>query len=184
LKVLTPVIHVRSPVPRREVMVLPTSFNMCFAPTPQLVSVVRRFVQSLYERILRDRTTSSRLALATHELLENAIKFNIDDETILWVSMTPLEDSLSDATLMIRTRNRATPENIRTAQRIITTVRDAEDPYKFYQELILATAEIPEISGLGLARIRAETAMMIDFTVDGDEIEIVAQAQLRFGGDR
>lgn len=165
-------------------LVSQTSFNMCFPATSQLVSVVRRFVQSLYERVLKDRVTSSMLAIATHELLENASKFNIDEETTLWVSVTPQTESLSDAVVMIRTRNRATPENILMAQRMITTVRSAEDPYKYYQELILATADLPDVSGLGLARIRAETPMTIDFKVEGDEIEIVAQAQLRFGGGR
>ncbi len=163
-------------------MPLPTTFNMRIGPTQELVSVVRRFVKSLYEQILRDRRTSAQLALVTHELLENAVKYTIDDETTLWVHLIPVAESLSDATVLIRTRNRATPENIRSAQRLIGTIRDAEDPYRFYQELILASAELPDISGLGLARIRAETPMTIDVKVEGDEIEIVAQAQLRFGG--
>jgi hypothetical protein len=163
-------------------MALPTSFNMRIGPTQELVSVVRRFVKSLYEQLLRDRRTSAQLALVTHELLENAVKYTIDDETTLWVHLIPVAESLTDATVMIRTRNRATPENIRSAERLIGTIRDAEDPYRFYQELILASAELPDISGLGLARIRAETPMTIDVKVEGDEIEIVAQAQLRFGG--
>jgi hypothetical protein len=179
---MIPMFHLRGPVAGREAMALPTSFNMSFAPTQQLVTVVRRFVKSLYEQILHDRVASGQLALATHELLENAIKYTIDAETTLWVSLLPLEDTVSDATVMIRTRNRATPENIVTAQRIIATVRDAEDPYRFYQELILESAEVPDVSGLGLARIRAETPMTIDFQVHGDEIEIVAQARIRLGG--
>jgi hypothetical protein len=177
-----PIMHLRGPVPGRDRMTIPTEFNLSFAATQQLVTVVRRFVKSLYEQILHDRVASGQLALATHELLENAIKYTIDDETTLWVSLIPVADSLTDATVMIRTRNRATPENILTAQRRIATVRDAEDPYKFYQELILESAELPDVSGLGLARIRAETPMTIDFKVDGDEIEIVAQARLHFGG--
>jgi two-component sensor histidine kinase len=176
-------LHARSGDTRGGMMALPTSFDMTFAPTTRLVSVVRRFVLSLYERILEDGETSSQLALATHELLENAVKYNVDDETLLRVTLAPQSESLSAVAVTIRTRNRATPENIRTAQRIITTVRDAEDPFMFYQQLIQASSEAPEGSGLGLARIRAETAMTIDFKVDGDEIEIVAQAQLRFGGE-
>jgi len=163
-------------------MAQPTSFNMRIAPSQELVSVVRRFVKSLYEQLLRDRKTSAQLALVTHELLENAVKYTIDDETTLWVQLIPVAESMTDSTVLIRTRNRATPENIRSAERLIATIRDAEDPYRFYQELIDASAEIPDVSGLGLARIRAETPMMIDVTVEGDEIEIVAQAQLRFGG--
>lgn len=176
-------LHLRSGAAKRGMMALPTSFDMTFAPTTRIVSVVRRFVLSLYERILEDSEASSQLALATHELLENAVKYNIDDETLLRVTLTPHTESLSDVAVTIRTRNRATPENIRTAQHIITRVRDAEDPFMFYQQLIQASSALPEGSGLGLARIRAETEMTIDFKVEGDEIEIVAQAQVRFGGE-
>jgi hypothetical protein len=168
---------------RRESMALPTSFDMCFAPTTRIVSVVRRFVLSLYERILMDGEVSSQLALATHELLENAVKYNIDDETMLRVSVVPQSESLSDMTVTIRTRNRATPENLRSAQRIITRVKEAEDPFTFYQELMMASVMMPDGSGLGLARIRAETELKIDFNIDGDCIEIVAQTQVRFGGE-
>lgn len=164
-------------------MAQPTSFDMCFAPTTRIVSVVRRFVLSLYERILEDGEVSSQLALATHELLENAVKYNIDDETVLRVSVTPQTDSLSDMTVTIRTRNRATPENIHSAQRIITRVKEAQDPFLFYQELMMNSVLVPDGSGLGLARIRAETELTIDFKIEGDIIEIVAQTQVRFGGE-
>jgi len=164
-------------------MALPTSFEMVFAPTTRIVSVVRRFVSSLYERILEDAELSSQLALVTHELMENAVKYNIDDETSLRVSVTPQSESLSDMTVTIRTRNRATPENIRSAQRIITRVKEAQDPFLFYQELMMSSVMVPEGSGLGLARIRAETELTIDFNIDGDSIEIVAQTQLRHGGE-
>jgi len=164
-------------------MALPTSFDMCFAPTTRIVSVVRRFVLSLYERILEDSEVSSQLALVTHELLENAVKYNIDDETMLRISVSPQSESLSDMTVTIKTRNRATPENIRSAQRIITRVKEAEDPFLFYQELMMSSVMMPDGSGLGLARIRAETEMTIDFNLDGDWIEIVAQTQVRYGGE-
>ncbi len=163
-------------------MALPASFDMSFAPTTRIVSVVRRFVLSLYERILADDAMSSQLALATHELLENAVKYNIDDATVLRVTMTPQTESTSEVAVTIRTRNRATPENLRIAERLITQVREAEDPFMFYQQLITASAEASG-SGLGLARIRAETAMTIDFSIDGDQIEIVAHAQVRTGGE-
>lgn len=164
-------------------MALPASFDMTFAPTTRIVSVLRRFVMSLYERILEDEEMSSQLALVTHELLENAVKYNIDEATLLRVTMTPQSESLSEIVVTIRTRNRATAENIRIAERLITQVREAEDPFMFYQQLIAISADEPQRSGLGLARIRAETEMKIDFTIEGDEIEIVAHAQVRAGGE-
>lgn len=162
-------------------MALPTSFDMTFAPTTEVVSVVRRFVMSLYERILSDEEMSSQLGLVTHELLENAVKYNIDAETLLRVTLSPKSESHSEVVVTIRTRNRATEENIRSVERLITKVQKAEDPFMFYQELLQASVE--EVgSGLGIARIRAETEMAIDLKVDGDMVEIVAQAQVNVGG--
>jgi len=166
----------------KGLMALPTSFDMSFAPTTEVVSVVRRFVMSLYERILADRAMSSQLGLVTHELLENAVKYNIDAETLLRVSLTPQTESMSEIAVTIRTRNRATPENIRTVQHLITRVREAEDPFLFYQQLIEASAQASSGSGLGIARIRAETEMKIDFVIEGDMVEIVAHAQVHVGG--
>ena len=149
----------------------------------QHLTAVRRFVAELADSVVRDSELAARLALATHELLENAVKYNIDDATMLRVTMTPQTESTSEVAVTIRTRNRATPENLRIAERLITQVREAEDPFMFYQQLIIASAEASEGSGLGLARIRAETEMTIDFTIEGDQIEIVAHAQVRTGGD-
>jgi anti-sigma regulatory factor (Ser/Thr protein kinase) len=167
----------------RRPMALPASFDLSFAPTPSIVSVVRRFVRALYDRILEDGDLSDQLALATHELLDNAVKYCIDDETSLRVTLQPQDGEFSAITVVIRTRNRATPENIHTVTRIITEVRDASDPFMFYQQLLTATAEQAEGSGLGIARIRAETAMTVDCRVDGDALEILAQASVRVGGD-
>jgi len=168
---------------KEGLMALPASFDVTFAPTTRIVSVVRRFAMSLYERILEDDEMSSQLALATHELLENAVKYNIAEATLLRVTLTPHSESLSEIVVTIRTRNRATAENIRIAERLITQVREAEDPFMFYQQLIEVSADEPQRSGLGLARIRAETEMTIDFTIEGDEIEIIARAQVRPGGE-
>lgn len=160
---------------------MPISFDMSFDPTTPLVSVLRRFVLSLYERILADIDASSQLALATHELLENAVKFATDTTTMLQVTMEPQGPSTPEYVVTIRTRNRATQANIQTAQTIIRRVREAADPAALYHDMILASAAHPDGSGLGLARIRAETDMSIDAVVENDMIEIVAQTRVRFG---
>ena len=133
------------------------------------------------ERSLADDDMSTQLGLVTRELLESADKCSAEAETRGRVSLTPWSESLSEIAVTIRTHNRATPENLHNVRHLITRVREAEDPFLFYQDLITASAD--EVgSGLGLARIRAETELTIDFTIEGDTVEIVAHALVHAGG--
>lgn len=50
------------------------SVELTFAPSLELIPVVRRFVSAFYEELLSHADAASRLALATHELLENTVK--------------------------------------------------------------------------------------------------------------
>lgn len=160
---------------------LPTSIDILFVPVLHAVSTMRRFVLALSERILEDADVSAEMALVTHELLENAVKYNIDSGTRLRVSVISANDPAGHV-VVIRTRNRATPEHIHSAEQLIARVRDAVDPDLMYHQMILCSAEQSEGSGLGLARIRAETQMSIDVHVHGDEIEVVARAHVCSGG--
>src|SRR4051812_49257694 len=50
-----------------------THLEMRFSPNLELVSVVRRFVADLSKRALVGAADVDRIAMATHELLENAV---------------------------------------------------------------------------------------------------------------
>src|SRR5947209_8429255 len=65
----------------------PAYFELNFRPNVALVSVVRRFVNEFYQRFLSDPDATSRLALATHELLENAVKYSKDGETTIRIEL-------------------------------------------------------------------------------------------------
>jgi hypothetical protein len=147
----------------------------------QVVSTMRRFVLALYERILEDPDASSEMALVTHELLENAVKYNTHSGTRLRVSVVR-QESPPGHVVTIRTANRASSQHIHSAELLVSRVRDAVDPDLMYQQMILSSLEQSEGSGLGLARIRAETQMSIDMLVRGDEIEVIARALVRSGG--
>lgn len=165
-------------------LVSPTSFDIIFAPMLQVVSTMRRFVLALYERVLKDGAASAQMALVTHELLENAVKYNSHDGTLLRITMTLEPDPVPSYCVEIRTRNHAAPENIRLAEGLVARVRDAADPELLYQQMMRCSVEQSEGSGLGLARIRAETEMSIEVHTEGDEIEICARTMVAAGGAR
>src|SRR5262249_37516736 len=58
------------------------------APRPSLASTARRFVHELCNSLLTDPDASSRVALATHELIENLSKYSCGGPTTLDVELT------------------------------------------------------------------------------------------------
>ena len=139
-------------------------FELNFRPNVQLVSVVRRFVTEFYQRLSSDPDGTSRVALATHELLENAVKYAKDGETTIRIEVEPTTPKV----VRIVLRNRADESNIAAIREIIDGVDKAPNSLAFYQTLIAQKARKKQGSGLGLARICAEGEMKIRFEVEGD----------------
>ena len=150
----------------------PPYFHVSFRPNFRLVSTVRKFTEEFYQRMLDDRTTSERIALATHELLENAIAYASDDETGVRVE-------LSEDELVVKTWNRTSPERLATLTAMIDELNRAEDPDAYYQTLMTKTAHREEGSGLGLARVRAEAEMAISYEVTTDMVCVAARTAIK-----
>jgi hypothetical protein len=146
-------------------------FEMSFCPSIELVSVVRRFVGAFYERVLTDADLASRVALAAHELLENAVKYSVDGETYIRM------DVRGPGEVVIRTRNRSVADNFKVLQHRLAALTDSADPDAFYQALIRESAVTPgQRGGLGIGRIASEAGMELACTVDGaGTVELAAR---------
>src|SRR5436305_5551631 len=119
-------------------------FELNFKPNVQLVSVVRRFVSEFYQRFLFDPDGTSRVALATHELLENAVKYSKDGETTIRIE---LEQTTTPRTVRVVLRNRAEPQHIKAIRELLDGVSKAPDAFAFYQQLIAHKAKTKAGSG-------------------------------------
>jgi hypothetical protein len=146
-------------------------FQVSFRPNVKLVSTVRRFTEEFYQRTM-DYELSEKVALATHELLENAVSYASDGETGVRIEVV-------DNKLMVRTWNRTSPDHLADLIARIDEMNRSDDPDEYYQMMLHQTAYRAEGSGLGLARIRAEAEMSISYEVVLDQLHIKASAPLK-----
>ena len=150
------------------------SLALTFHPSDALVSIVRRFVLDVFDDVVGDRDAISRVALATHELLENAVKYAASDEAEVSVAVSG--DRLRRK-VVVTTRNRASREHLDAAARHLDELMAAPDAVAHYQQLIRRTAR-EHGSGLGLARVRAEAVMAMRHVIEGETICIQADLEV------
>jgi hypothetical protein len=149
--------------------------SMCFSPSFELISSAREFVAQFYDAILDDPDTTSRVALTTQELLENATKYSTTGSTVLQIHVTREE---SGHFLSVRTSNDATPDHLGELQRRFDDMQRCADAFDYYTDLMLRTARASETSGLGLARVWAEGEMDVRCDIVGSEATITARTRV------
>jgi hypothetical protein len=148
-------------------------FELSFSPNVRLVSTVRRFVSEFYGEAVGNSEVTSQLAVATHEMLENAVRYSVDGNTSIRIGIKRLGPSLK---VTIDTENRASLRSIASLRTTIDEIGGAADPAAHYLVLMRRSAKRADGSGLGFGRVRAESGMSISYDVDGDVVRVRAQA--------
>jgi hypothetical protein len=150
------------------------SFSLVFRPSVYLISLVRRFVEEFYEKVIDDPNVVGRLALTTHELLENAAKYSADGSTSLYVEVDP-----KAGTVLVRTANPATAAEIESLKKWFAEIESTPDVSELYAEMMRRSAAKKTGSGgLGLARIAAEGEMQMQLIIEGNAVEVVARGRI------
>ena len=88
-----------------------------------------------------------------------------------------------DVAARIRARNEADPDRLREAESRLLELTTTRDPVGLYDRLIREAAPSPDVSGLGLARIRAEGELEVDYRIEGNELMIAVQRRVTQDGD-
>ena len=151
------------------------NFELSLDPNPRMVSIVRRFVEETFEKLVGDPDAIFRISMAAHELLENGAKYAVGRRAVLRVV---LEEKETGASAQIAISNDTTPEHVERLRVRVAEIADSTDPFALYQTLMRRTAKLRDESGLGLARIRAEGEMALGLEVVGTTVTIVASAQV------
>jgi hypothetical protein len=150
-------------------------FELRFSPNLRLITTVRRFVSEFYMEVLGDADATSRLTVATHELLENAVKYSSDGYTSVTIGVACAD---GQTVVTIETKNLAGDVNRSALRETLSELERSASPMEFYQMLMRRTAKRAEGSGLGLGRIHAEADMNISCQIDGETVVLRAQTRV------
>jgi hypothetical protein len=153
----------------------PVNLELRFQPTVDLISSTRRFVCSFFEPFIEDPDVVSRIGLATHELLENILKYATDGRTVTRVDLATDGD---ERTLSIETTSTVTPERREGLEEIFAEMANAADAFSYYQLTMGRARHRRHGSGLGLARVWAEAEMTLSIAFVDDSVTIRAVASL------
>ena len=145
-------------------------------PRPHLdmVWAIRQLIETYYKPVLRDASLLDRLSVATHELLENAVKYGGDGPTSLLVEIVTSPQRL----LHVEVRNPVAHEHVPALRDLLAEMARIGDPMTFYQARMVRAAKLKEGSGLGLARISFEAEMQLSMTVDDQHVSMAAVAPI------
>ena len=146
---------------------------LSFFPNEYLVSAISQLVSNFCQIGLRDLDISSRFHMAAHELAENITKYSTASRVSLEVE---LAETGGVHTLSVRTHNRAAPERLEELEKRLEELKTTQDPVALYDRMIEQSAPLEGVSGLGLARIRAEGGLDFDYRIEGNEVTLVVQS--------
>lgn len=148
---------------------------MTSLPGERMVSAISRLILEFCRGFIDDPDVADRFQMAAQELAENLAKYSAGNK----VSLTAeLRISPLGSVLELQAKNHSTPEQLKEVGQRLAELTTAADPIALYDRLIRETAPHQDGSGLGLARIRAEGALNVDYSIEGSELTISVHASV------
>ncbi len=146
------------------------------APPQGMVTPLCQSLLELCRPIFQDEDAATRLRLTAHELLENIVKYSAETPCELRFELH--KNSIGALTAMVQTRNVPRTQNRQDAEERLAALTAASDPLEHYDSIIADSARQPAGSGLGLARIHAETEYRLSHRFEGDALLILASGEV------
>lgn len=150
------------------------SFELTVAPEITTTPTVRRFVGELCARSLANPEAVSKVVVALHELLDNALRCASRASAAVRVDIARVGNEVA---VTIVTRNRTDRERWQRLERLLEEMRTTSDRATFFQTLLDRVARGNEDVGLGLGRVYAEAEFQLSGRYDGDEVVVGAEAR-------
>lgn len=147
--------------------------NFHFQSNVNVLAPVRRFVSDIVERLIKRPEVASRIEVAVHELAENSLKYASGNGAKIEIEVYDVPKQMR---VVVRTTNRASPEFMQIVCGLIDEMKAANDPVAYYLKTLDRSASRAIGSGLGLARVFAESGMQLSYTKPNDD-EICVTAE-------
>ncbi|HEV8247558.1 MAG TPA: ATP-binding protein [Polyangiaceae bacterium] len=154
------------------------SVALRFRPHADHVANVSRFVADLCRTFIHDDDALSRLQLAVYELMENVVKYTSSGDGQFQLELTR---NGSGCVVRLETHNQADQAHRSDLVQRMDALTSAHDPLSHYDAEIAASARRPFGSGLGLVRIRAEGEMIMNYSIEGDQVVVRVEAAFLAG---
>jgi hypothetical protein len=161
---------------RAEKSVVSLDISFGEAPPQGMVTPLCQSLSELSRPLLRDDDSAARLRLTAHELLENIVKYSAEGGCRFRFALAPIGDGTLQA--LLETSNVPSPEHRPDAEQRLAALTAARDPLEHYDSIIADSARQPAGSGLGLARIHAETEFRLSYRFENQSLVIAASGEL------
>lgn len=154
------------------------ALDVSFATTPPegMVTTLCQSVSESCQPLLADGDAAARLRLTAHELLENIVKYSANGGCEFHLRLLLVADGTLRAS--VETRNVPAAGRRADAEQRLAALCAARDPLEHYDAIIADSALKPAGSGLGLARIHAETEYRLSHRFEGDMLVICAVGEV------
>lgn len=141
------------------------SIEIRFGPRWKYISPARVFIQNFVAIAVSDQAKADRVALATSELLENAVKYGTSDDTHCVVRAYG-DSGVIEAAVTNQTSDLGAQELRSLYEKIM-----AGDPLEAYiTQMREAATRTDGRSQLGLARVRYESNADLSLTISPDHL--------------
>ncbi len=137
------------------------------------VDEIRRFVESFCSCACPGQSREAQVALAVHELMQNAIPHAGGESVDLTLQVDPTADRIE-----IAVSNPASDEQFQDFKGRLDRINQEPDPLQSYLRA-MAEAPMNQRGGLGLARVRFEAQLELSITREGSRITVLAWGRLR-----
>jgi hypothetical protein len=147
--------------------------SLRLAPPWAFIDEVRKFVQAFCGSACPGADREAHIALAVHELMQNAVSVSSEGEVALDLEIDPDADRV-----VVQVANACTPAAAAALQARIDRMNREPDALKQY---LRTMAESPPAvrGGLGLARVRFESQLDLDARFDAGWVTVRASGKLR-----